>query len=92
MPIHIKVSKVVVDGVCYCTKRLGEEVAPVIREHGDRWLKSKDDTDGTLSKTVEGAVEVAASGIQGKSLAPLVPMSAFCVLWGKCINFLFRGI
>ncbi|XP_072040462.1 spartin-like isoform X2 [Amphiura filiformis] len=63
--VAVKVSKVVVDGVCYCTKRLGEELAPVIREQGDKWLKAKDTPDGKLSKTVDGAVEVAASSLQG---------------------------
>ena len=64
----LQVSRVVVDGVCYCTKRLGEELAPVIREQGDKWLKSKDTPDGKLSKTVDGTVEVVAGGLQGEEV------------------------
>ncbi|XP_022086440.1 spartin-like isoform X2 [Acanthaster planci] len=63
--IAVKVSGAMVDSLCYLTKRLAQEVSPYIKEQSDKLLKSKDQQDGKKSSTVDGVMEVAASGLQG---------------------------
>ncbi|XP_071950021.1 spartin-like [Antedon mediterranea] len=64
--VAVKVSGVLIDGLCFITKRLAEEVAPHIREQGEKYLKSGDDSkDGKRSKTLDGVVHVASSGLEG---------------------------
>ncbi|XP_033110673.1 spartin-like [Anneissia japonica] len=64
--VAVKVSGALIDGLCYISRRLAEEVAPHIRQQGEKYLKSGDDSkDGKLSKTLDGVVHVASSGLQG---------------------------
>ncbi|XP_033632094.1 spartin-like [Asterias rubens] len=65
--VAVKVSKAVVDSLCFLTKRLGQEVSPYIKKQSDKLLKSKDQPDGATkrSKTMDGVIEVASSSLQG---------------------------
>ncbi|XP_038055681.1 spartin-like [Patiria miniata] len=63
--VAVKVSRAVVDSLCYLTKRLAQEASPYIKEQSDKFLKSKDQPDGKRSKTLDGVVEVAASSLRG---------------------------
>lgn len=80
------------------TVAVAKEMAPHIRKHGQKLLpdsiKSKTPAPGSNSKVdkvVDGAVEVAASGLKGKWLKSIISTSDFmweqnlCVLWVYCI-------
>ncbi|XP_052473287.1 spartin b [Carassius gibelio] len=61
----VKVSQFLVDGLCTVTGHVGRELAPHVKKHGGKLIPEslKKDKDG-CSK-IDGAMVVAASGVQG---------------------------
>ncbi|XP_029458578.1 spartin isoform X2 [Rhinatrema bivittatum] len=61
----VKVSQFLVDGVCAIASYVGEELAPHVKKHGSKLIPEavKKDKDG--KSTLDGAMVVAASGVQG---------------------------
>ncbi|XP_049976191.1 spartin isoform X2 [Alexandromys fortis] len=62
-----KVSQFLVDGVCTVANCVGKELAPHVKKHGSKLLPEslKRDKDG--KSTLDGAMVVAASSVQGFS-------------------------
>uniref|UniRef100_A0A8C5LH27 Spartin n=1 Tax=Jaculus jaculus TaxID=51337 RepID=A0A8C5LH27_JACJA len=62
-----KVSQFLVDGVCSVANCVGKELAPHVRKHGSKLVPEalKRDKDG--KSTLDGAMVVAASSVQGFS-------------------------
>ncbi|XP_043929301.1 spartin isoform X2 [Protopterus annectens] len=63
----VKVSQFLVDGVCCIASKAGKELAPHVKKHGSKLVPDsiKKDKDG--KSTFDGALAVAASGVQGFS-------------------------
>ncbi|XP_044298599.1 LOW QUALITY PROTEIN: spartin [Varanus komodoensis] len=63
----VKVSQFLVDGVCSIASCVGRELAPHVKKHGSKLVPEslKKDKDG--KSTFDGALVVAASGVQGFS-------------------------
>ncbi|XP_074842724.1 spartin isoform X2 [Carettochelys insculpta] len=63
----VKVSRFLVEGVCSIASAVGKELAPHVKKHGSKLVPDslKKDKDG--KSTFDGAMVVAASGIQGFS-------------------------
>uniref|UniRef100_A0A8C3S840 Spartin n=1 Tax=Chelydra serpentina TaxID=8475 RepID=A0A8C3S840_CHESE len=63
----VKVSRFLVDGVCSIASSIGKELAPHVKKHGSKLVPEslKKDKDG--KSTFDGAMVVAASGVQGFS-------------------------
>ncbi|XP_025039115.1 spartin isoform X2 [Pelodiscus sinensis] len=63
----VKVSRFLVDGVCSIASTVGKELAPHVKKHGSKLVPDslKKDKDG--KSTFDGAMVVAASGVQGFS-------------------------
>ncbi|XP_065259507.1 spartin isoform X1 [Emys orbicularis] len=63
----VKVSRFLVEGVCSIASSIGKEVAPHVKKHGSKFIPEslKKDKDG--KSTFDGAMVVAASGVQGFS-------------------------
>ncbi|XP_069495331.1 spartin isoform X2 [Ambystoma mexicanum] len=61
----VKVSQFLVDGVCAVASCVGKELAPHVKKHGSKLIPDslKKDKDGKSS--LDGALVVAASGVQG---------------------------
>ncbi|XP_033833151.1 spartin-like isoform X2 [Periophthalmus magnuspinnatus] len=61
----VKVSQFLVDGVCAITGFVGRELAPHVKKHGGKLIPEsmKKDKDGRSN--IDGALVVAASGVQG---------------------------
>ncbi|XP_009078067.1 PREDICTED: spartin isoform X1 [Acanthisitta chloris] len=61
----VKVSQYLVEGVCSIASCVGKELAPHVKKHGSKLVPEslKKDKDG--KSTFDGALVVAASGIQG---------------------------
>ncbi|KAM9853110.1 spartin b isoform 2-T2 [Aulostomus maculatus] len=61
----VKVSQFLVDGVCAVAGCVGRELAPHVKKHGGKLLPDsmKKDKDGRSN--IDGAMVVAASGVQG---------------------------
>uniref|UniRef100_A0AAV2J3K3 Spartin n=1 Tax=Knipowitschia caucasica TaxID=637954 RepID=A0AAV2J3K3_KNICA len=61
----VKVSQFLVDGVCTVTGFVGRELAPHVKKHGEKLIPEsmKKDKDGRSN--MDGAMVVAASGVQG---------------------------
>ncbi|KAE8627303.1 hypothetical protein XENTR_v10006934 [Xenopus tropicalis] len=61
----VKVSQFLVDGVCSIASCVGRELAPHVKKHGSKLLPEslKKDKDG--KSPLDGAMAVAASGVQG---------------------------
>ncbi|XP_055022803.1 spartin-like [Boleophthalmus pectinirostris] len=61
----VKVSQFLVDGVCAVTGYVGRELAPHVKKHGEKLIPEsmKKDKDGRSN--LDGAMVVAASGVQG---------------------------
>ncbi|KAM9317941.1 spartin b [Pholidichthys leucotaenia] len=61
----VKVSQFLVDGVCAVANCVGRELAPHVKKHGEKLIPEsmKKDKDGR--STIDGAMVVAASGVQG---------------------------
>nr|KAJ7320259.1 hypothetical protein JRQ81_019770 [Phrynocephalus forsythii] len=76
----VKVSQFLVDGVCSLASCVGRELAPHVKKHGSKLVPEslKKDKDG--KSPLDGALVVAASGVQGFSTIWLGLESA-----AKCI-------
>nr|XP_020639483.1 spartin isoform X2 [Pogona vitticeps]XP_020639484.1 spartin isoform X2 [Pogona vitticeps]XP_020639485.1 spartin isoform X2 [Pogona vitticeps] len=76
----VKVSQFLVEGVCSLASCVGKELAPHVKKHGSKLVPEslKKDKDG--KSTLDGALVVAASGVQGFSTIWLGLESA-----AKCI-------
>ncbi|XP_010013537.1 PREDICTED: spartin isoform X1 [Nestor notabilis] len=63
----VKVSQFLVEGVCSIASCVGKELAPHVKKHGSKLVPEslKKDKDGR--STLDGALVVAASGVQGFS-------------------------
>ncbi|XP_066476577.1 spartin isoform X2 [Tiliqua scincoides] len=63
----VKVSQLLVEGVCSIASCVGRELAPHVKKHGSKLVPEslKKDKDG--KSTFDGALVVAASGVQGFS-------------------------
>ncbi|KAM9566270.1 spartin isoform 1-T6 [Guaruba guarouba] len=63
----VKVSQFLVEGVCSIASCVGKELAPHVKKHGSKLVPEslKKDKDG--KSTLDGALVVAASGVQGFS-------------------------
>nr|XP_008106110.1 PREDICTED: spartin isoform X1 [Anolis carolinensis] len=63
----VKVSQFLVEGVCSIASCVGKELAPHVKKHGSKLVPEslKKDKDG--KSTFDGALVVAASGVQGFS-------------------------
>nr|XP_005286649.1 spartin isoform X1 [Chrysemys picta bellii]XP_042698719.1 spartin isoform X1 [Chrysemys picta bellii] len=63
----VKVSRFLVEGVCSIASSIGKELAPHVKKHGSKFVPEslKKDKDG--KSTFDGAMVVAASGVQGFS-------------------------
>ncbi|XP_075956365.1 spartin b [Anarhichas minor] len=61
----VKVSQFLVDGVCMVAGCVGRELAPHVKKHGSKLIPEsmKKDKDGRSN--IDGAMVVAASGVQG---------------------------
>ncbi|XP_072547614.1 spartin b isoform X2 [Salminus brasiliensis] len=61
----VKVSQFLVDGLCTVASHVGRELAPHVKKHGGKLLPEsmKKDKDGRSN--IDGAMVVAASGVQG---------------------------
>ncbi|XP_069061625.1 spartin isoform X2 [Pleurodeles waltl] len=61
----VKVSQFLVDGVCAVASCVGKELAPHVKKHGSKLIPEalKKDKDG--KSPLDGALVVAASGVQG---------------------------
>ncbi|KAJ6662314.1 hypothetical protein lerEdw1_012478 [Lerista edwardsae] len=61
----VKVSQFLVEGVCSIASYVGRELAPHVKKHGSKLVPEslKKDKDG--KSTFDGAMVVAASGVQG---------------------------
>ncbi|KAF7641121.1 hypothetical protein LDENG_00293080, partial [Lucifuga dentata] len=61
----VKVSQFLVDGVCAVASHVGRELAPHVKKHGGKLIPEslKKDKDGRSN--IDGAMVVAASGVQG---------------------------
>ncbi|XP_029027888.1 spartin b isoform X2 [Betta splendens] len=61
----VKVSQFLVDGVCTVASCVGRELAPHVKKHGGKLIPDsmKKDKDGRSN--IDGAMVVAASGVQG---------------------------
>ncbi|XP_071780863.2 spartin b isoform X2 [Centroberyx gerrardi] len=61
----VKVSQILVDGVCAVAGCVGRELAPHVKKHGGKLIPEslKKDKDGRSN--IDGAMVVAASGVQG---------------------------
>ncbi|XP_010782025.1 spartin-like isoform X2 [Notothenia coriiceps] len=61
----VKVSQFLVDGVCTVAGCVGRELAPHVKKHGGKLIPEsmKKDKDGRSN--IDGAMVVAASGVQG---------------------------
>ncbi|XP_058489151.1 spartin b isoform X1 [Solea solea] len=61
----VKVSQLLVDGVCVVAGCVGRELAPHVKKHGGKLIPEsmKKDKDGRSN--IDGAMVVAASGVQG---------------------------
>ncbi|KAF1477928.1 Spartin, partial [Eudyptula minor novaehollandiae] len=61
----VKVSQFLVEGVCSIASCVGKELAPHVKKHGSKLVPEslKKDKDG--KSTFDGALVVAASGVQG---------------------------
>ncbi|XP_064158139.1 spartin-like isoform X6 [Anguilla rostrata] len=61
----VKVSQLLVEGVCTVAGRVGKQLAPRVKKHGGKLIPEslKKDKDGRSN--VDGAMVVAASGMQG---------------------------
>uniref|UniRef100_A0A674K776 Spartin n=1 Tax=Terrapene triunguis TaxID=2587831 RepID=A0A674K776_9SAUR len=63
----VKVSRFLVEGVCSIASSIGRELAPHVKKHGSKFVPEslKKDKDG--KSIFDGAMVVAASGVQGFS-------------------------
>ncbi|XP_039393447.1 spartin isoform X3 [Mauremys reevesii] len=63
----VKVSRFLVEGVCSIASSIGKELAPHVKKHGSKLVPESLKKDKDAKSTFDGAMVVAASGIQGFS-------------------------
>lgn len=104
--INFYINWLIVTKLGQATVAVAKEMAPHIRKHGQKLLpdsiKSKTPAPGSNSKVdkvVDGAVEVAASGLKGKMIKKhnlnldFMWDQNLCVLWVYCIYiYIFCGL
>ncbi|XP_026873756.2 spartin b isoform X2 [Electrophorus electricus] len=61
----VKVSQFLVDGLCTFAGHVGKELAPHVKKHGCKLVPESMKKDSEGRSNVDGAMVVAASGIQG---------------------------
>ncbi|XP_040902611.1 spartin b isoform X2 [Toxotes jaculatrix] len=61
----VKVSQFLVDGVCTVAGCVGRELAPHVRKHGGKLIPESMRKDKDGRSNIDGAMVVAASGVQG---------------------------
>ncbi|XP_037124685.1 spartin b isoform X1 [Syngnathus acus] len=61
----VKVSQFLVDGVCAVAGRVGRELAPHVKKHGGKLVPESLRKDKDGRSNIDGAMVVAASGVQG---------------------------
>lgn len=103
--INFYINWLIVTKLGQATVAVAKEMAPHIRKHGQKLLpdsiKSKTPAPGSNSKVdkvVDGAVEVAASGLKGKWLKSIISTSIscgirICVCCGYIVSiYIFCGL
>lgn len=75
--MHLNYFFISVDGLCTVAGHVGRELAPHVKKHGGKLIPEsiKKDKDGRSN--IDGAMVVAASGVQGKMV----------ILKVQCVNF-----
>ncbi|XP_063970486.1 spartin-like [Lytechinus pictus] len=64
--VAVKVSVVVLDSICFLTKRVAEEVGPIISKQANKMLANgEDEPDGKAKAVLDGVLTVTASGLSG---------------------------
>ncbi|XP_053312330.1 spartin isoform X2 [Spea bombifrons] len=61
----VKVSQYLVDGLCSIASSVGKELAPHVKKHGGKLIPESLKKDKGGKSQLEGAMVVAASGVQG---------------------------
>ncbi|KAM8853914.1 spartin b [Synchiropus picturatus] len=61
----VKVSQFLVDGVCSIANCVGRELAPHVKKHGVKLIPESMKKDKNGRSNIDGAMVVAASGVQG---------------------------
>ncbi|XP_028276238.1 spartin b isoform X2 [Parambassis ranga] len=61
----VKVSQFLVDGVCTVAGAVGRELAPHVKKHGGKLIPESMRKDKDGRSNIDGAMVVAASGVQG---------------------------
>ncbi|XP_055052926.2 spartin b isoform X2 [Misgurnus anguillicaudatus] len=61
----VKVSQFLVDGLCTVAGHVGRELAPHVKKHGGKLIPESVKTDKDGRSNIDGAMVVAASGVQG---------------------------
>ncbi|XP_029923132.1 spartin b isoform X2 [Myripristis murdjan] len=61
----VKVSQILVDGVCTVAGCVGREIAPHMKKHGGKLIPESMRKDKDGRSNIDGAMVVAASGVQG---------------------------
>ncbi|KAG7471206.1 hypothetical protein MATL_G00121950 [Megalops atlanticus] len=61
----VKVSQFLVDGVCTVASAVGRELAPHVKKHGGKLIPESLKKDKEGRSNIDGAMVVAASGVQG---------------------------
>ncbi|XP_062328276.1 spartin b isoform X2 [Osmerus eperlanus] len=61
----VKVSQFLVDGVCMVAGHVGRELAPHVKRHGNKLIPESLKKDKEGRSNIDGAMVVAASGVQG---------------------------
>ncbi|XP_069747783.1 spartin a isoform X2 [Narcine bancroftii] len=61
----VKVSQFLVDGLCTVASTVGKELAPHVKKHGSKLIPESIKKDNSSKAKVDGALVVAASGVQG---------------------------
>ncbi|XP_036392805.1 spartin-like isoform X2 [Megalops cyprinoides] len=61
----VKVSQFLVDGVCTVAGAVGRELAPHVKKHGGKLIPESLKKDKEGRSNIDGAMVVAASGVQG---------------------------
>ncbi|XP_048453759.1 spartin a [Rhincodon typus] len=61
----VKVSQFLVDGLCAVASTVGKELAPHVKKHGSKLIPEAIKKDNNSKANLDGALAVAASGVQG---------------------------
>ncbi|XP_041055380.1 spartin a isoform X1 [Carcharodon carcharias] len=61
----VKVSQFLVDGLCAVASTVGKELAPHVKKHGSKLIPEAIKKDNNSKANLDGALVVAASGVQG---------------------------